>query len=85
MYLVKINAMWCPSCLIMNNYYERIAKEHNLELHSLDYDLDEDKVKELNIGNILPVLIVYKNNKEVLRIVGEQSYQYIEKKIGELL
>ena len=85
MYLVKVNAMWCPSCLIMNNHYEKIANKYNLELKSLDYDLDENEVKELHVGNILPVLIIYKNNEEILRIVGEQSYQQLEKKIGELL
>ena len=85
MYLLKINAMWCPSCLIMNSIYEKVSKKFNLELKSLDYDLDEEEVKQLSIGNVLPVLILYKNDKEVLRIVGEQSYQFVEKKIGELL
>lgn len=85
MHLIKINAMWCPSCLIMNNTYEKIAKEFNLQLETLDYDMDEDKVKLLDVGDVLPVLIVYKDDKEVLRIIGEQSYKQIEQKIGELL
>ena len=85
MYLVKINAMWCPSCLIMNNIYEKVSEKFNLKLKALDYDMDEEEVKTLSVGNILPVLILYKNNEEILRIIGEQSYQYIEKKIGELI
>ena len=41
MYLVKINAMWCPSCLIMNSIYEKVSEKFNLKLKALDYDMDE--------------------------------------------
>ena len=84
MKLLKINAMWCPSCLIMNNIYEKISKEFNLELESLDYDFDSEKVEELDVGKILPVLIIYKNNVEVTRVVGEKKYQEVVDIIKEV-
>ena len=84
MKIIKITAMWCPSCLIMNNVYEKIAKEFNLTLESLDYDFDEDKVKELNVGNVLPVLIVYRDGVELTRIIGEKKYDEVSAIIKEL-
>lgn len=85
MKLLKINAMWCPSCLIMNNVYEKIAGEFKLELESLDYDFDSEKVSKLNIGKILPVLIIYNDEIEVTRIVGEKKYHEVKNIIEEVL
>ena len=53
-------------------------------LEEYDYDMDEDTVKEFDVGKILPVIIVFKDNKEVLRIVGEKKKTEIEKMLGEL-
>ena len=38
----------------------------------LDYDFDEDKVKNYNVGNKLPV-IIYNENK----LIGEKDYDEI--------
>lgn len=75
MYLkvVKINAIWCSGCLVMNKIWKNILKEHDIETINLDYDMDEDEVKKYNVGDVLPVFIFYKNNKEVVRVVGERS------------
>ena len=85
MKVVKINAIWCSGCLIMNNVWNKILKNYNIETITLDYDVDEEEVKKYDVGNILPVFIFYDGDKEVKRVVGELSYNEMKKVVKELL
>lgn len=81
MKIVKIGAMWCPACIITNQNLKKLLKKYdNIELESLDYDFDN--VEKYNVGSVLPVLIIYKNDIEVIRLVGEKSYKDLEESIG---
>lgn len=82
MKIVKINSLTCSSCIIMNNIMNKLKEEYNLEVTSLDYDFDD--VEEYNVGNILPVIIFYKNDIEYKRLVGEHKKEEIEKIILEV-
>lgn len=84
MKVVKINAIWCSGCLVMNKIWKNILKSKNIETINLDYDMDEDEVKKYNVGDILPVFIFYKDDKEVRRIVGETSEEELLKIIEEV-
>ena len=81
MKIIKIGALWCPACLITNNALDKIKKNYNVEIESLDYDFDEDEVKKYNVGETLPELIFMDDGKEVSRLIGEKNYKEIE---GEL-
>lgn len=71
MKLIKISAMWCPACLIMRNILKNL--DFDIEQVEYDYDIDEEIVNEYNVGEILPVLILVNNDKEVARLIGEKS------------
>lgn len=73
MKVVKINAIWCSGCLVMNKIWKNILKTHDIETVNLDYDMDEDEVSKYDVGDVLPVFIFYKDDKEVRRVVGEVS------------
>ncbi len=75
MKVVKINAIWCSGCLIMNKIWKKVLEEKEIETINLDYDMDEDEVKKYEVGDRLPVFIFYKGDKEVRRLVGEHSYE----------
>ena len=46
MKIIKINAMWCPGCLISKSIWNEIKSEYpNNEYIDLDYDLDEEKIE----------------------------------------
>ncbi|MDD4705705.1 MAG: thioredoxin family protein [Bacilli bacterium] len=81
MTVVKINALWCSGCLVMNKIWQKIAKDFpNLDIENLDYDFDNNEVKKYNIGNKLPVVIFFdEQNKEIQRIIGETSYEILYK------
>ena len=84
MKVVKINAIWCSGCLVMNKVWKNILKEYDIETINLDYDIDEEEVKKYNVGDILPVFIFYKDNKEVIRTIGEKSEAEMIKIIEEI-
>lgn len=78
MKIVKIGALWCPACLIVNNSLDKLKKVYDIEIENIDYDFEEDKVKEYNVGDTLPVLVFIKDKKEVDRLIGEKTYEEIE-------
>ena len=76
--VLVISAVWCPSCLILNKNLKKLKSEYpNLKIRKLDYDLDEEEVKEYNIGTILPVMDIKEDEKEKDRLIGEKKYEEI--------
>lgn len=85
MKIIKIGALWCSACLITNNALDKYIKENpDIELETLDYDFDEEEVKKYEPGEVLPVLIFIKDDKEILRLKGEKTYDDIIKAVGDL-
>ena len=76
--LLVISALWCPSCLIIKKHIKKIKEEYNnLDIKELDYDFDEEEVKDLNIGEVLPVMIAFDKGEEKSRLIGEKNYDEI--------
>lgn len=74
MKIIRIHAIWCPACLVMQKTWNHLKKLYpNIEFVSYDYDMDEEVVQEYNIGTKLPVYIFVQNGKEVGRFVGEKK------------
>lgn len=86
MKVVIISAVWCPSCLIMlGRYHELQNKYPNIQFIEYDYDSDKQAVIEHKVWKTLPVFIIYKNNEEVARFIGEKSIKEISFKIESLI
>lgn len=45
----------------------------DIEIIDYDYDQDKEAIKQYHIGDILPELIVFSDDVEVKRIIGEKS------------
>ena len=84
MRVVKINAIWCSGCLVMNKIWKNIRKEHDIETLDLDYDMDEDEVAKYNVGDTLPVFIFFDGEKEIDRVIGEVSEKEMLNKLREV-
>ena len=84
MRVVKIGAVWCNGCLVMNNVWNKVIKNKNIDTKVLDIDMDEEEVKDYDVGDTLPVFIFYSGDKEVKRVVGEVSYDEMIKVIEEI-
>jgi len=76
--IIRISAMWCSSCIIMKSRFNDVIKNYNIEVIDYDYDLDSEKIEEYNVGEILPVYIKIKDNKEVSRLIGEHSKEELK-------
>ena len=74
MKLIKIGAIWCGGCLVMNNVISKVLKNYDIDYVEYDLDMDEEESKKYNPGDVLPVFIVMDDDKEVERFVGEYSY-----------
>ncbi len=70
--IIVVSAVWCPSCLILKKNLKKLKEEYNIEYKMLDYDLDDEEVEALDVGEKLPVIIC--GDK---RLIGEKSYEEI--------
>ena len=69
--LVDFNAVWCGPCKQLHPIVVRQVKKHSekLELFEVDVDKNPRVANTMNITGI-PLLILYKNGKEVWRSMG---------------
>ena len=75
MEIVMVNAIWCSGCIVMKKTWKKVLENYDLNIKYLDYDIDD--ISMYNVGDILPVAIIYVEGKEVTRLVGEVSYNKI--------
>lgn len=84
MKIIMINAMWCPGCIVMHKVWNEIKNEYkDFSFESYDYDMDEEEVKKFNPGKILPITILFKDEKEVGRLNGEVTKEQIIELINQ--
>lgn len=78
---IIISALWCPACIITNSALDKIVEERHINIEKLDYDFDD--ISKYNVGKVLPEIIVFKNDKEIGRIIGEKSYKELNAEIDK--
>ena len=83
MKIIRISSMWCPSCLVTKRYFDDL-KERYKDIEYIEYDYDIDDISKYNVKDILPVVIVFKNDVEIMRLIGENNLKDIEKMLGEI-
>lgn len=83
MKIVKISAIWCSGCLIMNKIWKKLKENYSFEAIELDFDMDEEEVSKYNPGEILPLFIFFSGDKELFRVTGELTYDEMVSKIEE--
>ncbi len=83
--VVDFFAEWCMPCLMVSPIIEELAEEmKEIKFVKINSDDNQDLSKEYNISTI-PCLIIFKDGKEVDRILGAQPKENIEKKIKSWL
>ena len=86
MKLIKFTAIWCMSCIVMNETLKKVEQDNNTiyETIDYDYDIDEDMAKKYEVGTLLPVYILEENDKEIGRTTGEKDKDELIKIFKEL-
>ena len=78
MKMIKIGAMWCPACIIMNKFWNKVKEEFkNIEFIDYDLDMDEEEIESYQVGNVLPVIIAINNGIEKSRLIGERKEEEV--------
>lgn len=85
MKITVVSAVWCNACLVMKKVIKNLEKEYkNIDFVKYDYDIDEDFVKKLNVGSVLPVFIFENKGKEI-RVTGEKTEKELIKIIEGMM
>ena len=84
--LVDFWAPWCMPCKIIAPAVEKLDAEFKgrVKVAKANVDDSPDIATELSVFNI-PTLILFKDGKEVSRMVGVNSKEAIEAKINSFL
>ena len=76
--LVDFWATWCGPCRMINPIIEKIAKDFSGQLTVGKVNIDENSglAEEFNVSSI-PTILIFKDGKEVDRLVGANSENVI--------
>ena len=80
--LVDFWATWCGPCRMQGPAIDKLAEE-GYNAGKVNVDEEEDLAARYHVMNI-PTLILFKDGKEVDRMVGVQSKELLEQKIRNL-
>jgi len=84
--LVDFWAPWCAPCLITGPILEDLAEEFEGRLLVTKFNVDEGSRTPAQYGIMaIPTLIVFKEGKEMDRVVGALPKHILESKIEALL
>ena len=84
--LVDFYADWCGPCRMLTPILEALAEEmkKNVTVVKLDVDHDPKTTETFQISSV-PTLILFKNGKEVNRIIGLKDLETLKKIVTEAL
>lgn len=69
---VKFSAPWCPPCSILEPIFEKVSEDiKEVAFFKVDIDFCPEVAISQNIESI-PVIILYRNGKEINRVLGTQ-------------
>ena len=82
--LVDFNSVWCGPCKILKPIVNKVVKKNEtfVRLFDIDVDKNPDVANAMHVQAI-PLLILYKNGKEVWRQMGLTDEETIQGKIKE--
>ena len=83
--VVDFYADWCAPCRFMTPVMEQLATEYEGEVKFVKIDVDDARNTAMQFGiRAIPTLIIFKDGKEVERMMGAQSGDRIKALVDNL-
>ncbi len=84
--LVDFWAAWCKPCVFLAPVINELAENYHGKVKVAKFDVEASKKipSKLNIMNI-PTVIIFKDGKELHRIIGVKPYNYYKKLLEKIL
>jgi thioredoxin 1 len=83
--LVDFTAAWCPPCRVMKPVLAELAAERDdLRVVALDVDADQRTAAEYGVLS-MPTFILFKDGREVQRLVGARPKRRLEAELAQVL
>jgi len=82
--LVDFNAVWCGPCKKMQPHIDKLkeARKSDVLVYGIDTDKNPVLSNKYNV-QLLPTIMLFKNNKILHRIEGYQDYNSLEKLVNK--
>ena len=83
--LVDFTASWCPPCRVMKPVLAELAAERDdLRVVQLDVDADQRTAAEYGVLS-MPTFILFRDGREVQRLVGARPRHRLEAELAQVL
>jgi len=83
--LVDFTAAWCPPCRVMKPVLAELAAEReDVKIVQLDVDADQRTAAEYGVLS-MPTFILFKDGREVQRLVGARPKRRLEAELAQAL
>jgi thioredoxin 1 len=83
--LVDFTASWCPPCRVMKPVLAELASERDdLRVVQLDVDADQRTAAEYGVLS-MPTFILFRDGREVQRLVGARPRKRLEAELAQAL
>jgi thioredoxin 1 len=83
--LVDFTASWCPPCRVMKPVLAELAADRDdLRVVQLDVDADQRTAAEYGVLS-MPTFILFRDGREVQRLVGARPRRRLEAELAEVL
>lgn len=84
--LVDFKAPWCEPCHVQGPIIKEIAKQFEGKATIIEINVDENRDTAASLGiHSIPTLIIFKNGREIQRLIGLQSEQSLSQAIENVL
>ncbi len=84
--LINFNAPWCSPCLTQSPIIDKLADDFEGKVYIGKLDVEANQyLAELYEIQSIPTLSVFKNGKEVQRLIGLQSEQTLASLLQQVL
>ena len=82
--IVDCNAYWCGPCKMFEPIFEEVSNKYkSVKFASLNVDKNENLSARLEVNSI-PIILFFKNGREIYRHIGFASKDIFEKMIKEI-